>query len=106
MSDPNTITIPADLNGEWTGPQMLRDYAGACLSEPGKGGAAAILRWLADEIERQAPRPEGWYHVKDSNGERVLWWYGTGWSYYADRGDKTSADDDATITPVTIGDPS
>lgn len=109
MSDPNTITIPADLGGGWT-PQNLREIAKAIgtgnYDENLSLGASSMLCRLADEIERQAPRPEGWYSVKDYGGERVLWWNGTGWSYYADGSDRTKADGGSTITPVTIGDPS
>ena len=103
MSGENTITIPADLGGGWT-PSNLRNAA-----KPGglnRHGVGRLLERLADEIERQAPRPEGWYHVKDGAWERVLWWDGD--EFVQRPGDygfgaTVPVPSDATITPVTIG---
>lgn len=109
MTDPNTITIPADLraigSGEW-GPSRLRRYADT-LTDGDYFAAADLCRYLADQIEAQTkpPRPEGWYHVNDGD-ERVLWWGRGDWSYSRDCGDLADISPGATISPVTIGDPS
>ena len=107
MSSENTITIPAGLNGDWTA-EGLRKYADFMVRPDALTPytAAEVLRFLADEIERQAPRPEGWYHVKDGAWERVLWWDGD--EFAVRPGDygfgvTVPVPHDATITPVTIG---
>ena len=101
MSGENTITIPADLWAQWT-TRELRDYATSLDRE--HHGGAVVFRRLADEIERQAPRPEGWYHVKHED-ERILWWSPDDgeWSYNSRGDDYASVHQHATITPVTIG---
>ena len=111
MSD-HTITIPADLDistaGRWT-PAVLRKYANRLYeSDGGFYGAAALFHGLADEIERQAPREPGWYHIEyEKLGDRrqsVYWWDGHGWFVGQFPGAKhADFGDDATITPVTIG---
>ena len=105
----NTVTIPADFGGSifLPTPNSLRDYAdtldGNCTHRAG----AAVLRYLADEIERQAPRAEGWYHVRHHNGvEKVLHWDGQHWNRAIGGGivavhEGTDPRDE--ITPVTIG---
>lgn len=99
-----TITIPADLNGHLLDPSPsgLRAYADA-VSGSQIYGASRVLRWLADEIERQVPRPEGWYHVETQEWERVYWWDGTKWTKGHDSSIEVPVPDDAIITPVTIG---
>lgn len=104
------ITLPAGLGGDWQ-PGQLRCAAKALREAPlnlNTCGVYVLLDGLADEIERQAPREPGWYHIEyEKLGDRrqsVYWWDGHGWfvgqfpgARHADFGD------DATITPVTIG---
>lgn len=105
MSDPNTITIPAHLWGIFASVRGIRAYAEAVECD-GHLAGAKLLRHLADEYEQQGPRPVGWYHVKDDFLERVLWWNGEGWLVGPGFKVGTAVAADATITPVTIGDPS
>ena len=109
MSSENTITIPADLWGvtyrKWS-PDTLRNSAEAAR---GKGLAftADLLGRLADEIERQAPRPEGWYfiHGGDRASGKFYHWNGKNWAPTESRlySEPVALPPHATITPVTIG---
>ena len=100
MSSENTITIPADLWDEWT-TRDLRDYATSLDRE--HPGGADVFRRLADEIERQAPRSEGWYLVGKQGWTRVYYYTGEEWSWGSEATQSVFVPHDATITPVTIG---
>jgi hypothetical protein len=113
MTD-RTITIPANLWGHFRRAEELRAYVSFVRARDNQPNtcAAAILEHIADEIEKQAPREPGWYHVRDkqtgTDVMAVLWWDGEQWwrevtavggvrHYLANPGDEVE------ITPVTIG---
>lgn len=103
MSDQPTITIPANLFYGWT-PGGLRHAAESNI------GVRILLRRLADEIERQAPRAEGWYRIRhgDTGGPgsewRLLYWNGSEWLFREQASmRRVIHEEDAEIEPVTIG---
>jgi hypothetical protein len=107
----NTITIPADLGGGWT-PQQLRKVAEAIQSAPSTVrvldvlGTPHLLNRLADEIERQAPRPVGWYRfrVHSDLAWSLRWWDGEVWLVEPDgQRSMTQPPNGHTPEPVTIG---
>lgn len=119
MSD-HTITIPADLWGNAIGatPVSLRNYAKALTGEridPGSINCShvagrVLLERLADEIERQAPRAEGWYRIRhgDTGGPgsewRLLYWNGSEWLFRERESMRCVIHEEAAeIEPVTIG---
>ena len=115
MSD-HTITIPADLWGNAIGvtPVSLRNYAKALTGEridPGSINCShvagrVLLERLADEIERQAPRAEGWYSIRtspDAKQRLLRWWDGAKWRHFPDGELSGIATDRSVIEPVTIG---
>ena len=105
----NTITIPADLWDHWN-PDELRGAADTALRDGERRVTARLLRRLADEIERQAPREPGWYSVRydDFGGaasERSLYhWHDNDWWIDAADSMRVKIGTSAMIEgPFTIG---
>lgn len=94
-----TITIPADLNANsswrWS-PVQLRDSAHGA-ERAGLPVTASLLCFLADEIERQAPRKVGWYFIESEGATSQHFHVGKQHGPVIDilPGD--------TVKPVTIG---
>lgn len=103
-----TITIPADLNANsswrWS-PVQLRDSAHGA-ERAGLPVTASLLCFLADEIERQAPRKVGWYFIESEGAtstDYMAWYCGQHFHVGKQHGPVIDILPGDTVKPVTIG---